>query len=173
MNIQLQLIRLFFLLIVGTSTGVFNPAAAAVFHVPDEYNTIQEAVNSTFEDGDTVLVAPGVYVENVYFAGMNITVASYILTTDDPAYIDSTVIDGDTLDCVVSFNNHEGEQALLRGFTIRNGLQNFGGGIDCQANTSPRLVDLLVAGNRANQIGGGIYCTWESTPTISNCERMF
>ncbi len=162
-------IRCFLLTVILISTFVTDPVAAAVFHVPDEYDTIQEAINSTFMDGDTVLVAPGVYVENVYFVGMNITVASYILTTGDPAYIDSTVIDGDTLNCVVSFNNYEDERALLRGFTIRNGLQDFGGGIDCQPGTSPRLVDLLVTGNRANQIGGGIYCTWESTPTITNC----
>jgi len=162
-------IRRFFLTVILISTFVADPAIAAVFHVPDEYDSIQEAINSTFMDGDTVLVAPGVYFENIYFVGMNITVASYILTTSEPSYIDSTIIDGDTLDCVVSFNNYENDQALLQGFTICNGLQDFGGGIDCQSGTKPQLTDLLVTGNRANEIGGGIYCTWESTPTITNC----
>jgi hypothetical protein len=138
-----------------------------VLQVPGDYETIMEAIIATPNPGDTVLVAPGVYVENVDFAGRNVTVASYMLTTGDPAYIDSTIIDGDRWDCVVSFANYEDSRARLMGFTIRNGLQNFGGGIDCQTDVSPRLEDLLVIDNRAVYIGGGIYCTWGSTPTIS------
>ncbi|MDP8241301.1 MAG: T9SS type A sorting domain-containing protein [Candidatus Hatepunaea meridiana] len=142
---------------------------AAVFNVPEDYQTIQEGILATYYDGDTVLVAPGIYVENIAFAGRNVVVASYLLTTGDIAYIDSTIIDGDRRDCVVSFAGHEDERAMLKGFTIRNGLQDFGGGIDCQASVSPRIEDLIVNGNESNYIGGGIYCTWNSTPTITRC----
>ncbi|MDP8240673.1 MAG: T9SS type A sorting domain-containing protein [Candidatus Hatepunaea meridiana] len=138
---------------------------AEIINVPDDHETIQEAINAA-EDEDIVLVSPGTYVENISFEGKAITVASLILTTGNRAYIDSTIIDGDEEDCVVSFNNEEDSNSVLQGFTIRNGFQNYGGGIDCQQNTSPVLIDLIVTENRAVYAGGGIYLTSQSEPTI-------
>ncbi|NQU04823.1 MAG: right-handed parallel beta-helix repeat-containing protein [Calditrichaeota bacterium] len=133
--------------------------------VPQDYETIQEAINAS-EDGDTVLVSPGTYVENINFEGKGITVASLILTTGDRAYIDSTIIDGNEESCVVSFNNEEDSTSVLQGFTIRNGIQDFGGGIDCQRNTSPVLLDLIITENVARSGGGGIYFTRLAEPII-------
>ncbi len=45
-------------------------------------------------NGDTVLVHPGVYRENINFNGKNITVGSLFVTTGDEDYILQTVIDG-------------------------------------------------------------------------------
>jgi len=42
-------------------------------HVPADYPTIQEAINTSV-NGDTVLVAPGTYVENIDFVGKAIIV---------------------------------------------------------------------------------------------------
>lgn len=134
-------------------------------NIPDDFETIQAGIEAS-EDGDIVLVAPGEYVENISFIGRAITVASLIQTTNDPAYIYSTIIDGNHDDCVVSFNTNEDSTSILRGFTIRNGQQNFGGGIDCQPNTSPILIDLYITDNIGNQFGGGIFFAQNSSPHI-------
>ncbi|MCF7809540.1 T9SS type A sorting domain-containing protein [bacterium] len=141
-------------------------AQAEIINVPDDFETIQGAIDES-ENGDTVLVQPGEYVENINFQGKAITVGSMILTTGDEAYIDSTIIDGDERSCVVNFENEEDSTSVLRGFTITNGYQYYGGGIDCQTETSPILIDLIVEDNNAQAYGGGIYITHSSSPHIS------
>ena len=138
---------------------------AEVLNVPDDVETIQGGINAA-EDGDTVLVQPGIYVENIDFNGNNITVASLFLMTGDTAYIESTVIDGDSSGTVVTFDNGESEAALLTGFTIRNGGPYNGGGIKCY-RSSPTLANLRITENASRADGGGIYCE-RSSPTLTN-----
>ena len=47
----------------------------AVINVPDDYSTIQAGIDASV-NGDTVLVAPGLYVENINFSGKSIVVIS-------------------------------------------------------------------------------------------------
>ena len=42
------------------------PSQAKIIHVPTDSSTIQKAVDGAY-DGDTVMVAPGKYVENIHF----------------------------------------------------------------------------------------------------------
>src|SRR5947209_17851598 len=51
-------------------------ARAATINVPAGQPTIQAAINAA-SNGDTVLVAPGTYYENINFMGKAITVTSY------------------------------------------------------------------------------------------------
>jgi len=133
-----------------------------IINIPDDFETIQAGIENS-EEGDIVLVEPGVYVENLDFLGRAITVTSLIHTTDDPAFIYSTIIDGNGEDCVVSFHSDEDSSSVLRGFTIRNGYQLFGGGVDCQQGTSPLLLDLYITGNAATHYGGGVFFAINST----------
>ena len=142
---------------------------ARIRNVPRNFPTIQMAVNTSL-DGDTVRVAPGRYHENVNMSGYQILLVSWILDDDDAAYIDSTIIDGDSLDCCLALDSTNLEDTIIRGFTLTRGIQNFGGGIDVQNDGAPRLYDLRVTGNWARQIGGGIYCTTNSTPRIERVE---
>ena len=87
--------------------------------VPDDFATIQAAINAA-HDGDTVLVAPGTYYENLELQGKNITLASYFLTTQDFAYIEKTVIDGGGKDFVLSVAEDVGPETTITGFTFRN-----------------------------------------------------
>jgi len=133
--------------------------------VPEEYETIQAAIDAA-EDEDIVLVAPGEYVENIDFLGKAITVTSHIHLEDDQNFIEQTIIDGNEEGSVVTFRNEEGQESILRGFTVRNGLNENGGGIVCLENTQPILRDLLITNNSAREFGGGIYLGNDSEPLI-------
>ena len=52
---------------------------AATIHVPGDSTTIQAGINGA-ADGDTVLVQPGTYVENINFNGKNIVVGSLFIS---------------------------------------------------------------------------------------------
>lgn len=62
-------------------------------HVPADYSRIQQAIDSA-RTGDTVLVAPGHYYENLRLKGRNIVLASEFLTTHDTSLIARTILDG-------------------------------------------------------------------------------
>ncbi|NQU05250.1 MAG: choice-of-anchor D domain-containing protein, partial [Calditrichaeota bacterium] len=146
-----------------------------VLNVPDEYETIQGAIDVS-SDGDTVLVDPGEYVENIDFIGKDIVVASLFLIDGDEDYIEQTIIDGDENGSVVFFHNGETEDAILSGFTIQNGTgypgghDNFryGGGIYIR-NCGPTILNCHIVNNSAN-MGGGIGTEYDgANPTIGNC----
>jgi len=59
---------------------------AATLNVPSQYSTVQSAINAS-SNGDTVLVQPGTYVENINFNGKNIFVGSLAFTISDISYI--------------------------------------------------------------------------------------
>ena len=152
-----------------TATSI--PVQAKIINVPADSTTIQAAINGA-SNGDTVLVQPGTYVENINFNGKNIVVGSLFLTTGDTAYISQTVIDGNQSGSVVTFSNGEGNEAKLIGFSITNGSSNDGGGIFCNNFSSPTLSDLLVHSNSTTLDfrgygGGGISCKNGSSPIIT------
>ena len=140
-------------------------------HVPAEYRTIQEAIDSA-EPGDTVLVAPGRYVENIRFGGKGIVVASEYVQSRDPAVIARTVIDGsrpphpDTASVVLMIDQ-EDTTAKLIGFTLTGGrgtvwtdarqkaLYREGGGVLCELG-SPIIEHNVIEGNQAVEVGPGI-----------------
>lgn len=127
------------------------------------YSTIQEAIDAA-NNGDTVLVHDGTYMENVTFSGKAITVRS----ENGP---ESTIIDGNESGSVVIFNSGEGSDSVLDGFTIQSGLAHLGGGIYC-SGTSPTITNCVISGNKTSSggKGGGIYCvSSSSSPLISNC----
>jgi len=123
-------------------------AAQNTIHVPADQPTIQAAINVA-SPGDTVLVAPGSYVENINFLGKAITVTS----SDGAA---STILDGGGVKSVVTFNSAESSGSVLNGFTVRNGsgVLISGGGVEI-SGASPTITNNLITGNRASQ-GMGI-----------------
>ncbi len=131
-----------------------------IISVPDDIGSIQNAIDLS-EDGDTVLVSPGIYQECINFNGKNITVGSLVLTEFDLNYMLETVIDANGRGSVVTFNHGETVNAVLWGFTLTGGSSRNGGGIYIE-NASPTLSYLIINNNNADQaggMGGGIYAT--------------
>src|SRR5713226_10352285 len=116
--------------------------AQTTITVPTNYPTIQSAINAA-SNGDTVLVAPGTYVENINFNGKAITLTS----SSGPAV---TMIDGNHNGTVVTFNHSETASSALSGFTIQNGFQSggFGAGITV-SSASPTITSNVIARNHA------------------------
>ena len=67
---------------------------------------------------------------------------------------------------MVSFGSGENSNAVLDGFTIQNGLANYGG-IKVGSGTSPTLKNLIVKNNYSYDRGGGIFIT-SASPTLSD-----
>lgn len=128
-----------------------------------DFGSIQEGIEAS-NDGDTVLVYPGIYFENINFNGKNITVASLYLTTGDENYIYQTIIDGNHQGSVVLIISGEDETTVLCGFTIQNGsgsnlyaFDNQGGGIGVK-DSYLNIKHCIIKNNAVNDAGGGIFC---------------
>jgi len=114
--------------------------------VPSDQPTIQSAINVA-AIGDTVLVAPGTYVENINFGGKAITVRSESGAQD-------TIIDGGNANPVVTFTSRVGRDSALNGFTLQNGRGGEGGGVTVE-DSSPTITNNVIKNNQACD-GGGI-----------------
>lgn len=166
-----------------------TPLWANIIRVPGDQPTIQSGINAA-SNGDTVVVYPGMYFENIIFRGKNIVVTSRFYETGDMSFIQSTVINGskpfhtDTASCVLIIN-HEDTTAVLQGFTITggqgtkwkdehsSGTYREGGGI-LVAFTSPIIRNNLIINNEAinksgvTDAGGGGIRAGDGNPHILN-----
>jgi hypothetical protein len=153
-------------------TFIYSISFANIIKVPADIDSIQGGIDLA-NNGDTVLVQPGTYVENINFNGKNIVVGSLTLTTGDTSYISQTVIDGNQNGSVVKFENGEDSTTVLCGFTLTKGNSaiNSGGGGIYIMNSSPIVSDMLIKNNKAvtygSDGGGGIYLN-NSNTKISN-----
>ena len=143
---------------LALSIIVSTTAFSATIYVPDNYPTIQDAIDAAV-DGDTVIVRAGTYVENIDFLGKAITVKS----EQGPA---ATTIDGNSTNTVVTFQSGETLDSVLDGFTITNGSASHGGGIYCGGyDSSPTIMNNIISFNGKY----GIYCSLpESSPEIAH-----
>ncbi|MBC8379577.1 MAG: hypothetical protein H8E62_10420 [Planctomycetes bacterium] len=152
--------NLFWALMMFSSAGF-----AGVINVPADYSTIQAAIDASV-GGDTIIVSPGTYVENIYFGGKDIILTSTDPT--DPNVVSATIIDGNAAGSVVTFSGTETSACELTGFTITNGQAEYGGGISGNYHqaTMATIANCMITGNTAVRDGGGLY---RCNGSITNC----
>jgi hypothetical protein len=142
---------------------VFHVSAVAPFggngSASQPFVSIQDALNVAVT-GDTVLVRPGIYVENILFNGFDVVVRS-------TAGAGATTIDGNAGFMCVRFVTGETNATVLRGFTLTNGASIDGAGILC-VGSSPRIEDCIITANVAQNYGGGIH-VFNGAPIIERC----
>ena len=156
------------LTVILTTTSTW----ATTFYVNPGIGAIQAAMDASF-DGDTIIVNPGLYYENIKFNGKNI-----VLTSTDPdssTVVENTVIDGSyplnpEFGSVVMFDGSETTTCILQGFTIQNGTgtypngmggnnRSYGGGIyggHGYPGTNAVIRKNIIT-NCSSHTGGGIY----------------
>jgi hypothetical protein len=144
---------------------------ALIINIPDDQPTIQAGIDVAV-DGDTILVQPGTYVENINYNGKNITVASLFLTTQDTTYISQTLIDGNQDGSVVTFESGEDSTAVLTGLTITNGESDCGGGVllyysDAKIKNNIIIQNLVTPAMWPSTSYGGGICISHGAPKIS------
>ncbi|MBN2541297.1 DUF1565 domain-containing protein, partial [bacterium] len=123
------------------------------------YNTIQMAIYAA-RSGDTILVCPGNYEENIVFNKEDLIVRS--IDPSDPSIVAATIIDGGGNGSVVRFDGDD--TSTLEGFTIKNGHTTYGGGIYV-SGSSPTIIGNIISNNEAND-GAGIY-VYRGSPIIT------
>jgi parallel beta-helix repeat protein len=146
---------------------------AESLYVPSQHSTIQSAIDAAI-NGDTIIVSPGVYLENINFKGKAITVQS--TDPNNPNVVAATIINGSSptdpnFGSVVIFKSGEDNNSILAGFTITGGTGSWlavawdlhpvywnrcGGGVLCYNMSEPTITKNLFTANLAGQ-GGGIY----------------
>jgi hypothetical protein len=127
-----------------------------VIYVPSGgITTIQAAIDAA-SVGTAIIVAPGVYFENISFRGQDVVLRS--TAPLNPSIVAQTVIDGGGDDSVITFAGPETAACVIEGFTIKNGAAKFGAGIlgfGCLAT----IQNNVIVDNESNQndgLGGGL-----------------
>lgn len=160
------------------------------------FNGIQEATDNA-TDGDTIIVAPGVYPQQERL----VIPAEVVLRSKDPAdraTVDRTIlseayiyfngtISGFTIcggalapgpRALAIINNvichghgirfRGAASPLICGNLIFGNSNDYGGGIWCDPWCSPAILNNVIVGNRAELYGGAIFLTDETSPLIAN-----
>ncbi len=148
-------------------------SAQSTLYVPDDFASIQAGITG-MQNGDTLIVRDGTYIENINFNGKAITLKS----ENDAS---TTIIDGSgAVGSIVTFDSGENANSTLEGFTLTNGFvdgiisQDRAGGIICIAS-SPTINDCVLLSNTSwwpvngRKASGGIYVNGGGSPTINGC----
>ena len=128
------------LVLIGMLTLAFNirPVKAGIITVPDDYPTIQEAINNADEE-DTIYVKPGTYYES-FVVNKSVSLIGEAKTT--------TIIEGSGyMDTVVTV---EANNCTLSGFTVQNGFW----GITLYSSNGSHITNNIVRSNVINGVLG-------------------
>jgi hypothetical protein len=129
----------------------FVPTAGSAIGVPWHASTLREALDQA-SDGDTVLVAPGVYT-----GGDNRDLWIMYKAVDIIAYAGPAHTTIDCEDWNLAFGLYQSDSTLIDGFTIKNGMNELyeGGAVACY-NSSAIFRRCVFLDNHA-RLGGAVY----------------
>jgi hypothetical protein len=154
-------------LIVGVTGGVMlyaSVALCATFRVPEDYASIQEAINLASPSRvDSVVVGPGRYIERLY-----VRKALVLRGTSGAAL---TTIDGNQTGNVITMNG-VGRNCIIEDLTLTGGAStdpdSVGAAIYLNQYASPTIQRCRLVGNRA-RAGGGINGYVHCEPLVRDC----
>ena len=165
------------LVLALTSLCLSAPATALgkmVHRVQAGVKTIQSAIEQS-DDGDEIIVGPGIYREQIDLLGKSILIRSE--TGPEYTLIDASCsAHSQSCGSVVTMRMQEGPDTQLIGFSIaggrgtnllRRGVQGtYGGGL-LLIGSSPTIRNCLILNNRAEE--GGACFSEEGTPVFEDC----
>jgi parallel beta-helix repeat protein len=145
--------------------------AQSTYVVPGTHPTIQAAIDATI-NGDTVLVTPGTYVENLDVQGKDITIRGF-----GAAF---TIVDGGGVGPTIKYSPGSTRLSVLEDLTVTNGAgvgaatDALGGGIRI-VSSSPTIRRCTIRNNTSGSYGAGIGGTdfngngSDCSPRIEGC----
>jgi len=166
--------KIFTLLLLINTLFIFANQITVVQDGSGDYTIIQEAINAS-TDGDTIIIHPGTYFENINFSGKNICLASLGLITGDDSYKYNTIIDGNNTGSAIIINSGESD-VLIYGLKIQHGSGNIdsvslfisGGGVFLK-NASVKISNCIIIDNKVPYGHGGGVSVKYSTLTLEDC----
>ena len=148
------------LLFIIISVNVCN---AAILHVPDDYSTIQAAINAA-DSGDIVLLESGTYSgsgnTNLSFTGKSLTIRS----KHGPAF---TTIDCKNNARAFDLYKLDPSEGRLEGISIINGYDDYSGGALSLIESSLIITNCRFHNCMTEEYGGAIYAR-RCDPIIEN-----
>ncbi len=176
----------------------FGNAEARILNVPEDFQTIQAGIDSSQDgdtvlvgpgryfrinfDGHLITVGSLFlttgderYIDSTIIdaEGHPVSVVRFNSREDSTARLTGFVLTGGTGSLDVQQDTCGGgihclnASPTLDNLKIIENIADYGGGIFLQ-NSSPNIENILIEGNIARVLGGGIYCSRESSPVISH-----
>ena len=137
--------------------SLFSILVSNIIFVPQDYTDIQGAINNSMPN-DTILVSPGIYLENIIINDQSLS----LISSDGPI---NTILNGNLTGSTINISA-PGNHVEIKGFTIQNGIgellssgSRYGGGI-ISHNTALTLDSLIIENNEA--FAGGGLCIYNS-----------
>lgn len=168
----MKLFNSLILIVVTCTTALLNSSGlfSQPILIPQDYQTIQEGIDAA-SDGDSVIVAPGVWYEHLTISDKSIILGSWFLTTGDTTYIRQTTLNGSNTGRVIALANTDTGTRIC-GFTIRNGRAVAGAALWINSSTvhidhTDIVNNTAECGSNQYAQGGGIAC-YSSNLTISD-----
>jgi len=180
----------------GTEVGIAEFSVFGAAELPaisigaQGYPTIQSAIDAA-QSGETIILNPGLYRENIEISDKTVMLRS--IDPNDPNYVDSTIIQADMNEPVLTSGEYTwaceiagltlqagsvGVMGMATDATFRNCriVDNLNHGMELFGVSSPHLLGCLIAGNgqagiKMHATSGGrmpLYCA----PVIENCTIM-
>jgi Secretion system C-terminal sorting domain len=154
-NLSFAVLPLVLLLVMQTSLVL-----ATVIHVPDDAMTIQMALALTAE-GDTVLIADGMYSEAITLENHGLTIASEFIVDSDTSHSRNTILTAPEGQRILTIDSTVTTSVNVVGLSFQNGDcladHGFGGAINA-TDISLEISHCIFEQNRA-QRGGAVSLT--------------
>jgi hypothetical protein len=138
-----------------------------------DFIIIQEAIDFA-TTGDTILIYPGEYYENLILNSKSLVIGSLYINTQDESFINQTIINGNQEGSCIIIDSENTFDSELIGLVITNGSGsiNLSGSTPCGGgvillSTNITIKSCIITKNNSFG-GGGVYVAESSSLTLLN-----